>query len=83
MSQDPIGLEGGINFYEYAPNPIEWVDPFGLINIHDLAKKQAERLRQKGYENPTKVTVIRGKVTGKTYTGINGKVTHIKKFIMI
>lgn len=30
MSQDPIGLLGGFNLYEYAPNPIEWVDPFGL-----------------------------------------------------
>ena len=75
VSQDPIGLLGGFNLYEYAPNPIVWVDPFGLISIHDLAKKQAERLRQKGkssYPSHTKVTVVRDKVTGKTYTGING-----------
>ena len=30
VSQDPIGLLGGFNLYEYAPNPIGWVDPFGL-----------------------------------------------------
>ncbi|MCA7996837.1 RHS repeat-associated core domain-containing protein [Burkholderia metallica] len=30
ISKDPIGLARGINFYQYAPNPIEWVDPFGL-----------------------------------------------------
>ncbi|CAM2812497.1 HNH/ENDO VII family nuclease [Weeksella virosa] len=31
ISQDPIGLMGGINLYQYAPNPIEWVDPWGWI----------------------------------------------------
>ena len=30
MSQDPIGLMGGSNFYQYAPNPTGWVDPLGL-----------------------------------------------------
>src|SRR5690606_7693453 len=30
ISQDPIGLLGGINLYQYAPNPVGWVDPFGL-----------------------------------------------------
>ena len=29
ISQDPIGLFGGINLYQYAPNPVEWVDPLG------------------------------------------------------
>ena len=28
--QDPIGLEGGINLYQYAPNTLLWVDPLGL-----------------------------------------------------
>ncbi len=28
--QDPIGLLGGLNNYQYAPNPVGWVDPFGL-----------------------------------------------------
>ncbi len=27
---DPIGLRGGANLYQYAPNPIQWVDPLGL-----------------------------------------------------
>ncbi|WP_425606636.1 RHS repeat-associated core domain-containing protein [Microbulbifer litoralis] len=28
--QDSIGLDGGTNNYSYAPNPIRWIDPFGL-----------------------------------------------------
>ena len=28
--QDPIGLAGGINLYQYAPNALGWVDPWGL-----------------------------------------------------
>jgi RHS repeat-associated protein len=30
VSQDPIGLLGGFNLYQYAPNPISWIDPWGL-----------------------------------------------------
>jgi RHS repeat-associated protein len=30
VSQDPIGLLGGDNLYQYAANPGGWVDPLGL-----------------------------------------------------
>ncbi|MEB6334254.1 RHS repeat-associated core domain-containing protein [Serratia rhizosphaerae] len=30
ISQDPIGLVGGMNPYRYAPNPLGWADPWGL-----------------------------------------------------
>ncbi|MBF1277589.1 MAG: RHS domain-containing protein, partial [Neisseria sp.] len=33
VSQDLIGLRGGMNLFEYAPNPILWVDPLGLSSF--------------------------------------------------
>ncbi|WP_319000627.1 RHS repeat-associated core domain-containing protein [Burkholderia sp. AU30198] len=36
ISPDPISLRGGINLYQYAPNPISWVDPWGLTPCRGL-----------------------------------------------
>ena len=30
ISRDPIGLLGGNNVFQYAPNPVMWIDPWGL-----------------------------------------------------
>lgn len=30
IQRDPIGLLGGFNVFAYAPNPIGWIDPWGL-----------------------------------------------------
>ena len=32
ISRDPIGLLGGSNVFQYAPNPVGWIDPWGLAN---------------------------------------------------
>ena len=29
LCQDPIGLAGGMNLYQYAPNALDWIDPWG------------------------------------------------------
>ena len=32
ITQDPVGLLGGDNNYQYAKNPVSWVDPLGLTS---------------------------------------------------
>jgi len=29
LTNDPIGLDGGLHSYEYGPNPVAWSDPMG------------------------------------------------------
>ena len=48
ISRDPIGLLGGNNVFQYAPNPIGWIDPWGLsctkpqtINPKDIRFSQS------------------------------------------
>ncbi|WP_311767348.1 RHS repeat-associated core domain-containing protein, partial [Burkholderia contaminans] len=38
ISKDPIGLQGGLNAWQYAPNPITWIDPLGLSAASDLPR---------------------------------------------
>ncbi|EOE4444829.1 RHS repeat-associated core domain-containing protein [Providencia stuartii] len=36
--QDSIKLADGLNLYQYAPNPLVWVDPWGLSSGRDAKK---------------------------------------------
>lgn len=40
LSQDPIGLAGGDNFYQYATNPTIWLDPLGLAKYVVIGEGQ-------------------------------------------
>ena len=42
ISYDPIGLAGGFNLYQYAPNAVGWIDPLGL-----RCDSAADKLRRK------------------------------------
>jgi RHS repeat-associated protein len=44
ISQDPIGLLGGLNLYGYPTDPLEATDPWGLASCSANAKKLAENL---------------------------------------
>ena len=41
ISQDPIGLKGGMNLSAYVHDPLQWSDPWGLQNI----PTQADNIR--------------------------------------
>ncbi|SAK54672.1 RHS protein [Caballeronia temeraria] len=63
ISQDPIGLAGGLNLYAYAPNPFGWIDPLGLteegVFIHYTD--------QAGLNNILKTGAINPNSSGKVY----------------
>uniref|UniRef100_UPI001D12FDBA RHS repeat domain-containing protein n=1 Tax=Psychrobacter sp. HII-4 TaxID=1569264 RepID=UPI001D12FDBA len=51
-SRDPIGLRGGDNVFQYAPNPVNWVDPLGLepYGLGSGPYSQSNTLRQNGID---------------------------------
>jgi RHS repeat-associated protein len=46
VSQDLIGLLGGNNKYQYAPNPVGWIDPLGLTKDCPCNKKGTAVIHQ-------------------------------------
>ncbi|MBI0067493.1 MULTISPECIES: RHS repeat-associated core domain-containing protein [unclassified Snodgrassella] len=67
---DPIGLAGGYNLYQYAPNAFMWIDPYGLCRRgNQKTKKHMDEVRDKFLsENDGKVTHTHGgrdALTGK------------------
>jgi RHS repeat-associated protein len=50
LNHDPIGLMGGLNAYQYCPNPVGWVDPLGLSckEVSDT-QLQIDRLKSQGH----------------------------------
>jgi RHS repeat-associated protein len=54
VSEDPLGFEGGQDFYSYVFNrPIDWADPAGFIaqdinKIKDQCKKCTQELTNQG-----------------------------------
>ncbi|MBF7143652.1 MULTISPECIES: RHS repeat-associated core domain-containing protein, partial [Pseudomonas] len=53
-TQDPIGLLGGENLYQYAPSPVGWVDPHGLCKSSASGDKGRNKaihdFEQNGYK---------------------------------
>ncbi|RZI59902.1 MAG: hypothetical protein EOP14_03335, partial [Pseudomonas sp.] len=54
ITQDPIGLLGGFNLYQYGPNTTGWIDPFGLckssVSGDKGRAKAVHDLEQNGYK---------------------------------
>ena len=45
---DPIGLLGGLNLYQYAPNGLTWIDPLGLRKCSTTRKPQKVKSKSTG-----------------------------------
>ncbi|GGW47552.1 RHS repeat-associated core domain-containing protein [Vreelandella hamiltonii] len=64
ISQDPIGLKGGMNLYGYVTNPTGMVDPLGLVGEC-----------QGNWEHVGSVT---GYGTSVTATGVDGSLVRLR-----
>ncbi|WGY73166.1 RHS domain-containing protein [Burkholderia cepacia] len=62
VTPDPIGLAGGLNQYQYAPNPLTWIDPWGLETCR-LSSKDKEKMGPppEGMVNPHRHHLVREK----------------------
>ncbi len=47
ISQDPIGLNGGLSVYAYVFDPLYWTDPFGLAKKKGCGGAGSERWKNK------------------------------------
>ncbi|MGQ6211059.1 RHS repeat-associated core domain-containing protein, partial [Serratia sp. IR-2025] len=69
-TQDPIGLRGGLNLYQYAPNPLMWVDPLGLSS-KPCKTEETTRVRhytnRKGSNAIEESGVIKAQDNGRVY----------------
>ena len=50
LTPAPIKLAGGLNSYQYVPNPTGWVDPLGLMSVEGDCP--GERTASLGEINP-------------------------------
>ena len=53
IQRDPIELLGGFNVFAYAPNPVMWIDPWGLNPCND-AKGNTNNSRRSAFQKAKK-----------------------------
>ncbi|MEW5698839.1 RHS repeat-associated core domain-containing protein [Pseudomonas synxantha] len=80
IGKDPIGFAGGLNVYAYAPNPVEWADPFGLARIPKSVKQKVANENKSFFGVETCESCITEVVPGqKSVRGVTPP-THERQF---
>lgn len=46
ISQDPVRLHGGLSLYQYAKNPLRYIDPLGLCPDEDEPSEQEKKIAE-------------------------------------
>ena len=81
VSQDPIGLAGGMALYAYVHDPLGWVDPFGLtdldatgFSVYHIIDKQTNEVVYVGISNNPTAREGQHKASGRLDDGYKMKV---------
>ncbi|WP_282176057.1 RHS repeat domain-containing protein [Vibrio nereis] len=77
IHQDPIGLLGGINPYQYAPNPIQYVDPLGLSCKEELGLSEGSSRTQ------TSLELLESSLPKSYLEIVDGLMSHIPGYVKV
>ena len=82
-TRDPIDLNGGMNVFQYAPNPVGWIDPFGLhstLSPDDIVCRDGTCLAEQFTKGSGITTGPDGKLNGiSTQAKPNGSAENLNR----
>lgn len=64
ITEDPIKLAGGINNYQYVPNPVQWIDPLGLSCKESWGTTYTNTLGEMAEQAAAEQNELHGKTSG-------------------